>query len=301
MITLKPYQIRKGNLLPRVATALLLMLSAATANSQAPVITIGGNIYGGGNKGNLKQTANVEILDGDILGNVFGGARRANVLETKVTVRGGKVRNVYGGNDISGDVEQQTYVDIRSNIINNVYGGGNGSYVYTDQEALKDDEAWEALYYAPGENSVEALNAFRPNVPRATIHLQGTSEASPTFIGGAVFCGGNSATLRPTTTGSGEDEDTRLIIGSHVIADKVFLGSNGADLVSPSTLQRYADRSVSSIDLTDSNTFDRYMRRRQRWQHDGYRHDRHRFLQQARHLRQARWRMQQCRRGGKPA
>ena len=259
MITLKPYQIRKGNLLPRVATALLLMLSAATASSQAPVITIGGNIYGGGNKGNLKQTANVEILDGDILGNVFGGARRANVHETKVTVRGGKVRNVYGGNDISGTVEQQTYVDIRSNIINNVYGGGNGSYVYTDQEALKDDKAWEALYYAPGENSVEALNAIRPNVPRATIHLQGTSEASPTIIGGAVFCGGNSATLRPTTTGSGEDEGTRLIIGSHVIADKVFLGSNGADLVSPATLQRYADRSVSSIDLTDSNTFDRYM------------------------------------------
>ena len=180
MITLKPYQIRKGNLLPRVATALLLMLSAATASSQAPIITIGGNIYGGGNKGN------VEILDGDILGNVFGGARRANVLETKVTVRGGKVRNVYGGNDISGDVEQQTYVDIRSNIINNVYGGGNGSYVYTDQEALKDDEAWEALYYAPGENSVEALNAFRPNVPRATIHLQGTS--APDKREGRTFC-----------------------------------------------------------------------------------------------------------------
>ncbi len=244
-------------------------------------IVIGGNVYGGGNRGDLKGTATVVVQSGTIEGDVFGGARMADVTPTTfeeqtingvtlpedyathVLIWGGNVNNVYGGNDITGNITGGTNVEIYSNVGGDVYGGGNGSYVYTDQTSLKDDITYGDLFYEVGEGqtSVQALNAFRPNIDKTLVHISGKSAEltgsteQTTYIAGRVFCGGNSATLRS----SAGDPLAELRIGSHVVANNVFLGSNGENMVNTTTLQNYADASVNSMDLTDAGTFADYM------------------------------------------
>ena len=232
------------------------------------------NLYSGGNKGAMTYydeiTHHGGILlevksDGMIIDNVFGGCRMADVnpykrgivaedingvhfpagYAARVYITGGNINNVYGGNDVSGNVYGGNAVGIHSNINGNVYGGGNGSYPYTDNKALKDNDIFGDLYYgdperpfATGFQSVEALNAFRPNAESVSIRLSGTDADHPTIIGGAVYCGGNCATLRNDTPG--QDASAQLKIGSYVIADKVFLGNNGENMKNPDILKRYA-------------------------------------------------------------
>ena len=52
-----------------------MLLAATSLQAQ---ITIGGNVYGGGNAGDTKGNTNVTVYAGD-LNRVFGGAQKANV------------------------------------------------------------------------------------------------------------------------------------------------------------------------------------------------------------------------------
>ncbi len=244
------------------------------------------NIYSGGNKGDMTHPNGILLsLSGAAMNveNIYGGCRMSNVLpklngvpvgsinqevfdgytfpagySARVRVTGGTVGNVYGGNDISGNVSFGTNVVIESDIVNNVYGSGNGSYVYTDQDASSE------YYYDPGTGatplqSLQALNSHRPNSQKALITLLGTSASDPTYIGGAVYCGGNSATLRNPNGGLDDNVGAKLIIGSHVIANQVFMGSNGENMVKSAMLQGY-NGSGHSANLTVAAQFDEYMR-----------------------------------------
>ena len=267
-------------------------------NLQAGVIR---DIYSGGNQGAM--TAENGILlhvnptnsNALTIENVFGGCRMADVNPAKATIdeetidgtfypagyaarvliEGGDIQNVYGGNDISGNIYGGNAVGIHSSIKGDVYGGGNGSYAYTDNVELGALEAYKDFYYTipTGKTSVEALNAFRPNAEAVSIRLLGTA-AKPTIIGGAVYCGGNSATLHNAT--EGVNAAAELKIGSYVMADKVFLGNNGANMVKTNekddnngiaegvlrTLRSTVAGSTSpynSMDLTEKAQFDKYM------------------------------------------
>ena len=223
------------------------------------------NIYSGGNKGQMtnpegllleiRKDANV------VIDNVFGGCRMADVrpmkngldvlsndiqlpdldehgnpkynfpagLSARVIVRGGDINNVYGGNDITGRVYGGDAVGVYTSIRGDVYGGGNGSYPYTDNPKMIGHDIYGDLYYSipDGMTSAEALNAFRPNAEQVSIRLVGDDADHPTVIGGAVYCGGNCATLKTYK----QKPLVELKIGSHIIADNVFLGNNGANMI----------------------------------------------------------------------
>ena len=175
----------------------------------------------------------------------------------RTVIHSGNIRNVYGGNDITGQVYGGNAVGLYTSIRGDLYGGGNGSYPYTDNPALKDHDIFGDLYFNPDEvltkfgitgvsdefKSVTALNAYRPDAEQVSIHLIGTDSDHPTIIGGAVYCGGNSATLESRTIT--QDPKVELKIGSHVIADSVFMGNNGEHMVDEKTLKYYA----GSVDL----------------------------------------------------
>jgi len=197
----------------------------------------------------------------------------------RVFVMGGHIDNVYGGNDISGKVYFGTNVAINGAVSGNVYGGGNGSYAYTDKNTTSD-------YYYKTEgftSSIDALNAHRPHVENTLVHIWGDSLQqpvlpdiwedasnysdasnnitttgaakgfSPVIVTGGVYCGGNSATLE------GNNAKATFKIGTNVIINSVFLGSNGEDMVTKEMLQQYADDNYSSLNLTVSETFEKYM------------------------------------------
>ena len=256
------------------------------------------NIYSGGNQGPMTHPKGILLTiasDSVEVDNVFGGCRMADVNPDKVPIgaetidgvyypagysarvylTGGNINNVYGGNDISGNIYGGNAVGIHCNINKNVYGGGNGSYPYTDNDKLIDEykDIYGDLYYTvpSGKTSVEALNAFRPNAESVSIRLSG-EEGKPIYIGGAVYCGGNSATLRNDTPG--QDAAATLKIGSYVYADKVFLGNDGENMTKYQagdshnggvlyTMKRTdltTDRSkFNSINLLDANQFSSYM------------------------------------------
>ncbi len=101
-------------------------------------------VYGGGNAAHLThETAgntNVIIWGCDSIGNVFGGGngqvQAANVSgDTRVTIHGGKILNVFGGSNTNGMIDGVTNVYVLSQgdggntscdmLVTNVYGGGN--------------------------------------------------------------------------------------------------------------------------------------------------------------------------------
>ena len=219
--------------------------------------------------------------------NIYGGCRMADVrplkpdgtdvtevdapegyffprnLAARVLINGGDVNNVYGGNDIRGKVYFGNAVGITSSIRGNVYGGGNGAYPYTDSESMSNDVIYGDLYYETGgySNSVDAMNGTRPDAEQVSILVRGKDEDHPTIIGGAIFCGGNCATLEtePAHENLEKYPLVELKIGSYVFADNVYLGNNGEEMVDTTILKHYADDEFSSLDLTDASVFANYM------------------------------------------
>jgi len=228
------------------------------------------NLYSGGNAGDMTHENGILLaVTGDdmVINNVYGGCRMANVNPDKRTIgsepiegvqfnagyaartliTGGKITNVYGGNDISGNVYGGCALEIRSSILGDVYGGGNGSYPYSNKQEWQTAHPEESDYFYTG-----TLYDHRPNAESVYMHVMGT-ETKPTYIGGSLYCGGNSATL----TGS-KNDNAQLKIGSYVIADKVFLGSNGENMVTPTMLAAMKER--NTFDLTQSADMEEYMR-----------------------------------------
>ena len=182
-----------------------------------------------------------------------------NELSARTLIRGGTITNVYGGNDITGKVFGGNAVGIYSTVLGSVYGGGNGAYAYTDNETLGSNPTYSDFYYALGEGelaySPRALSAYRPNAEQVSIRLAGTDPSRPVVIKGAVYCGGNCASIASAKA----NPLLELKIGSYVIADSVFLGNNGAKMVSPSVLTQYASEGYSSIAMTNATEFADYM------------------------------------------
>jgi hypothetical protein len=258
---------------------LLLDVNPTVTNPRKPLEI--NNIYGGCRMANVHpinpvtgedMASNyIDITDKDETTN----QRKYNFpagFAARLLIRGGKIDNVYGGNDIQGKVWGGNAVGIHTSINGNIYGGGNGAYPYTDNSTLASDPIWSDLYYDPGQSSVDALTAIRPHAEQVSIHIVGT-EAKPTIIRGNVFCGGNCATLKNDKP---EEARVELKLGSYVTAENVFLGNNGSHMVNEEVLKYYKgyvkDKEVSltydatnfpydfsSIDLTQPEQMSKYM------------------------------------------
>ena len=259
------------------------------------------DLYSGGNQGDMTHPKGILLdinpvpdengkTDQLFIHNVYGGCRMADVhplqpdgsevteilgidgyyfpknLAARVMVQGGDIENVYGGNDIRGKVYFGDAVGINTSIRGNVYGGGNGSYAYTDNLANAENETFSDFFYDPsGTTSTDALNAIRPNAEQVSIMVRGKDAQHPTIIHGAIYCGGNCATLKNDNPASALLD---LKIGSHVIADKVFLGNNGENMVNEDILKLYAGQyefngktldDYSALSLKDPSVFASYM------------------------------------------
>ena len=281
------------------------------------------NLYSGGNQGRMTcpQGLLLVIPEASTLkvDNVYGGCRKADVrpldkngndvpnaliqladnptgipagFSARTRILGGNINNVYGGNDISGNVYGGNTVAILTTIHGNVYGGGNGSYAYTDNPALKNELLWRDFYYNPKEIlglsddatvtgllSAEALNKVRPNAEQVSLLLRGKAE-KPVFVEGSVFVGGNSASLQELT--EIPDRQAHVKIGSYVTIDNLFLGNNGENMVKTNAEVRDDDGNLTqaegvlrtfkrvdiasnstkfnSMDLTQSDVFYEYMK-----------------------------------------
>ena len=249
------------------------------------------NVYGGCRKADvhpMDENGNDVTVTNAAFNEFFGYVTPATYkykfpdeFAARLLLRGGKITNVYGGNDITGRVYGGNAVGVYTSVEGDVYGGGNGSYPYTDKKDYKDNIKYKDYYYTipTGKSSVQALNDFRPNAEQVTLRVAGypvtnaagdTIDIKPTIIHGGVFVGGNSATLKKKEDGS--TPKAELKIGSYVLADNVFLGNNGANMVTNNDEERDADdkvikekgilqvmKEINTMDLTDAAIFAEYM------------------------------------------
>ena len=224
------------------------------------------NVYGGCRMADVRpmkwnETAG-EYQDVDQIIEDIPGYHFPMNLAARTLVAGGDINNVYGGNDVRGSVYFGNAVGIHTSIRGDVYGGGNGSYPYTDNPLRIGDDIYGDLYYtADGySSSVTALNDIRPDAEQVSIYIKGT-EGNPSIIGGSVYVGGNCATIetRPEHEGLSNYPLLELKLGSYAIAQNVYLGNNGENMVSESILEHYADESFSTLNLNDPSLFADYM------------------------------------------
>ena len=160
------------------------------------------------------------------------------------------------------DSESGTNIHIYGgHIYGDVYGAGNGDYLYAldrkgnTKVTVNEDyplnpndpnsETVDLVYTVPMRESMPSykaasdaakivnINSWRPLTNKTEIHIEGVSTSDKVQIDGAVYGGGNSATVMKvqapaTTTQSVELVGTVDInIGSHVNIGSVFMGCNG--------------------------------------------------------------------------
>ena len=96
------------------------------------------NLYGGGNKAVIKdkdgkwlEQPSVSVDCDATVGNLFGGAKQANYGDAatqkniELEISGGTYNNVFGGNDVSGEIFGNVTVTVRAGKIGNVFGGND--------------------------------------------------------------------------------------------------------------------------------------------------------------------------------
>ena len=154
-------QIKKHHTMNKRLTPIIILTSALWLfGLSAKAQTIGGSVYGGGNKAAVTGTVRVEISAGEVKKNVFGGGNEAGINNTTgqtdgtatVTIEGGIIGShtespstygVYGGCNTSGTVKGDVEVNITGGTLGSnasgssyrlkgIYGGGKGSATETN-------------------------------------------------------------------------------------------------------------------------------------------------------------------------
>ena len=202
-----------------------MLLGAVTAQAQ---INIAGNVYGGGNAGDVDGKAEVLVYGGDIH-QVYGGARQANVGgSTFVHIDGEHatkyivIDKLFGGNDIAGTIGTSDAVpseltevgtetgknnidntwnafvrishkDAQKTYIGQLFGGSDGDYTVKNP-SVSESGKWEiwtkdATPIKVYENDAQPI---LPDIAKTYLEL----------LGGSIvyaYGGGNNATITNKT------------------------------------------------------------------------------------------------------
>lgn len=186
-------------------------------------ITIGGNIYGGGNAGDTKGNTNVTVYAGD-LNRVFGGAQKADVGGHSFVHIDGEhasnyvlINHVYGGNDVSGvignnsgleksvpeEIKKATenLVDKSWNAFVRISTKMNGDVVAEDNQKIYIGQLFGGGNGAYDYTSEKLIDGVTPN-PYYGLTKPELAKSYLEVMGGSIvyaFGGGNNATVTEKT------------------------------------------------------------------------------------------------------
>ena len=184
-----------------------------------------GDLYGGGNQANSAiGSITVNCMDdGDIIDNLYCGANQADVTGTvNFTMTGGRIGNLFGGNNNSGNVNGPITLTVnwstpckqgQSHYLGNVFGGGN-----------------LATYSSPNDNegnpTYPHVNIYNGTVTHNVYgggkgNLVASTNTAPNPIRGEA----GKVTGNPHVT-IGDDNDSNTAI----VLEDVYGGGNAADV-----------------------------------------------------------------------
>ncbi|MBP5171066.1 MAG: hypothetical protein ILP04_03265, partial [Bacteroidales bacterium] len=177
-----------------------------TAGHEAYVAVVSGDVYGGGDAGNVVGTPVVNVINkcNTTIANVYGGGNAADVGGTDVNIDGGTITGmVFGGGhgDATANSQKEANVggnvsvDVTGGTINKVFGGSNSKGNITGAVAVnieKGDNSCDLhITEVYGGGNVAAGNA-------GTITIGCTGSASEGI--GDVYGGANAADVNTDIT-----------------------------------------------------------------------------------------------------
>ena len=209
-------------------------------STTSPVIY--GNVFGGSALGTVNGTninptsdykTNVTVDNGQIKGSIYGGGQGSTTFtpyvggNITVTINGGTIENVYGGNDVSGVPNGTSTVYLKGGTITSVYGGGNQTSLPTSNVYLQGSKVNQLFGGSNQSGTVDSSNIITTSGNATTIYggnnIGGTTNQANIKIDGGtittIYGGG-----RLTTTSS-----TDIQLNSANITD-VYGGGESADV-----------------------------------------------------------------------
>ena len=193
---------------------MFFLLTTLVAQGQ---ISIGGNVYGGGNKGKVGGSTSVTVKSGD-LNKVFGGARMADVGGNAYVHIDGEnatgymvINYVFGGNDIAGHIGTAAAVgeDLPDELTENRDGVDNtwNTYVRISSK-LKTDNVYYTAEEATAYNTAHGLSEGDSDY-KTIYHIKTPAvvdtDNKKIFIG-QLFAGGNGDYYYPEDPVNGNYE-----------------------------------------------------------------------------------------------
>lgn len=213
--------------------------------------TVNGKVYGGGKGEKDKNYAAINgstdvilgangkvTVDGDAenagTGVVFGGGQNAPVAgNTNVSVQNGIYSTVFGGNDVSGEIQGRTNVNASGGETAHIYGAGrDAAYTGTGANVTAVSEAKVSEIYGGGYGQGAETDKANVSINGGTVktayaggNAAATKDTEISVTGGqtdTVFGGGNAATITESSKVTVDTADAT----QHV--DTIFAGNNKA-------------------------------------------------------------------------
>ncbi len=239
--------------------------------------TIRGNVYGGsayGSVNTINENTNyssyntsVTVNNGTIVGSVYGGGKGSSSYTPKVvgnitvTINGGDITSVFGGNDQAGTHTKQNEVYLNGGTIESVYGGGNKSSV-TNTHVYQNGSTVTNIY--GGSNTLGDVTTTTVTISDGTTQnvyggnneggTCGTTNVTIDGIGrinGNVYGGGNQVDTTTTNVtlnsctglitnvyggGNQASATTTNVIENGITIDNIYGGSNSSGTVLQSNI-----------------------------------------------------------------
>ena len=197
-------------------------------------------LYGGGNEA-ASGVGNVDIIctgtsTSDYIDYVYGGANQAGITgDIVLNIKGGRINNVFGGNNTSGVINGDITVNVdwsqgscSSNYLGNVFGGGNLA-PYSQKTA---GHPAVNIKHATVSGSVygggKGAGAVVTGNPIVTIGDNNSQHVA--IVTGNVYGGGDAAAVTGNTTVIYNDNNTNSTVGN------LFGGGNAANVSGTTTV-----------------------------------------------------------------
>ena len=193
-------------------------------------------VYGGGNEaagnaGTITIGCTGTEANGEGIGDVYGGANAADINSNiTLEINGGRINNVFGGNNTSGTISGAIEVNIEKTqncdwYVGNVYGGGNLA-PYTGSPAVNVKNGTVSLNVYGGGKGAGAVVTGNPVVMVGD--LTPAHSAYVAAVTGDVYGGGDAAAVTGTTSVTLQKANST--------AGRLFGGGNAAGVSSTATV-----------------------------------------------------------------
>ena len=223
---------------------------ASRLNDNTVTAVVGGDVYGGGDAGNVVGTPQVNVINkcNTSIANVYGGGNAADVNGTDVNIDGGNITGmVFGGGHGDKDANPQKQADVKGNVAVDITGGTIAK-VFGGSNSKGNITGTVAVNIAKGDNSCDMHitevygggNEAAGNAGTLTIGCTGDFTNNNEGIGD-VYGGANAADINNNISLS--------IRGGHI--NRVFGGNNSSGRISGTI--------AVEVNWDDNLTCDKYL------------------------------------------